>query len=149
MPAPGAKSPSSRAKRGTSATTTTTGRSTRGRSTPSATAEPQKSSKRSAAAASPAPGDLTVTGAVARQLERIAKVDEDLASSPLAMTMRALAAEIDNPANSATSKSMCAKALEDIDATLRELTPAGEESDALDDLARARAARLRSSGAPA
>ena len=56
--------------------------------------------------------------------------------------MRALAAQIDDPGNSATSISMCAKALEDIDATLRALTPAGEERDALDDLARARAARL-------
>jgi hypothetical protein len=53
-----------------------------------------------------------------------------------------MAREIDSSGNSATSKSMCARVLAEVMAELRGLTPAEEESDALDDLSARRAARL-------
>lgn len=54
----------------------------------------------------------------------------------------ALARELDDPDNSATSKSMCANSLRDTLDRMRELLPAEEEADALDDLAARRTARL-------
>lgn len=58
-----------------------------------------------------------------------------------------MAYEIENPFNSATSKSMCAKALLETLDTLRELSPPAEEGDALDELASRRAVRLARSAA--
>lgn len=64
--------------------------------------------------------------------------------------MVAMARELDTPGNSATSKSMCAKALLDLTDRVRELMPPEQESDALDDLLGRRAARLDGgSGTPA
>lgn len=57
------------------------------------------------------------------------------------MLALALAREIDGE-NSATSKSMCAGQLRDTLDRLRELTPADEEADALDELASRRDARV-------
>lgn len=140
-----AKSAAKTTKRGTSATTTTTGRSGRARSTSAATSARRTSSKRKPEPATPDAGDLTAATAVERDLATIAKVAPELARSALAASARVLAKELDEPGNSATSKSMCAKALQDILADLRALTPVGEEKDALDDLAATRARRLGAS----
>ena len=58
----------------------------------------------------------------------------DLGGSGLAAVAVAMAQEIDAD-NSATSKSMCAKALQDILSQLRVLAPARAERDRIDDLA--------------
>ena len=113
--------------------TTTTGRSTKGRSTKSATVEPP------ADKSSPEPHE---TGDVARAVERdLALMPTALATGGLAITALALAREIDAPTNSATSKSMCARSLLETMDRLRALTPVDQEADGLDDLARRREAR--------
>jgi hypothetical protein len=74
-------------------------------------------------------------------------VKRDLAAWPsmqdsaLAATALALAAELDNPNNSATSKSMCARALTETMDRLRELAPPVKEADKLDELNGRRAKR--------
>lgn len=80
--------------------------------------------------------------AVERDLAAIAKESEDLSRSALAAAAMAMALEIENPYNSATSKSMCAKSLLDALDRIRELIPAEAGDDALDELARKRAARI-------
>jgi hypothetical protein len=62
---------------------------------------------------------LTVAAGVKRDLAEIAKRDKRLSESGLAATALALAADIDNPKNSATSRSMCARALNEALADLR------------------------------
>jgi predicted phage-related endonuclease len=85
---------------------------------------------------------LTVTEAVKRDLRRLAERDPELANSGTAAAALALAREIDESDNSATSKSMCAKALQDILAQLRELAPTEEGRDGIDDLSAKRNARI-------
>lgn len=85
---------------------------------------------------------MTTVAAINRDLGDIGKRDKDLAKSGLAASALALAREIDNPKNSATSKAMCAKELRETMDRLRERAPEQEE-DALDDLSRRRAARRR------
>jgi hypothetical protein len=84
----------------------------------------------------------TVLAAVERDLKEFAKRDKALADSTLAASARALAAELDDPENSATSKSMCARVLLDTLDRLRELLPEQEEKDRLDELSSRRTARL-------
>jgi hypothetical protein len=84
---------------------------------------------------------LTVAGAVRRDLAEIAQRDRALASSTLAMSALRLAREMDGGENSATSKSMCAKALLDTMDRLRELAPAVRQEDAIDQLAKKRQQR--------
>lgn len=84
---------------------------------------------------------LRVVDAVQRDLDEIAERDPDLARSAHAATALALAREMDW-CNSATSKSMCAKALTDTMDRLRELAPEEEPDDDLDDLERKRRERL-------
>jgi hypothetical protein len=79
----------------------------------------------------------TVLEAVERDL---AEMDSRI-SAALAASARALARELDNKKNSATSKSMCARALIDTLDRLRELAPPKEENDQLDDLTARREAR--------
>jgi hypothetical protein len=67
--------------------------------------------------------------------------DPDLAEGGLAMAALQMAREMDNPNNSATSKSMCGKTLADTLATLRSLAPPEAKRDSIDDLAAARARR--------
>jgi len=101
------------------------------------------------------PGCLAVAGptdaseAVGRDLEKIAKADPALADSGLAATAKVLARELDHPFNSATSKSMCAKALADALGQLRDLTPVQVEGDKLDALTDSRAERLGGGAAAA
>lgn len=61
------------------------------------------------------------------------------------MSALVLADQLDDPLNSATSKSMCTKALLDVMDRLRELAPPKQEADALDDLAKRRERRLTGS----
>lgn len=92
--------------------------------------------------------DLTVVGAVKRDLAEIARRSPDLAVSGFAATALALAREMDYD-NSATSKSMCAKALVEALSLLRELSPPDTKRDGLDDLAARRAKRLNGGSAAA
>jgi hypothetical protein len=69
----------------------------------------------------------------------------DLAASGLAASALALAGEIDSPLNSATSKSMCARALLDTLERLRALAPPKKEKTKVDDLASKRARRRSAS----
>ena len=88
---------------------------------------------------------MSVVEGVRRDLASITAPAPALAESALAMAALALAAEIDNPGNSATSKSMCAKELRDILTALRALAPAKHEQDGVDDLSQRRSARLAGS----
>lgn len=74
----------------------------------------------------------------------VAKLPAHLAASALAQTAIALAYELQDPYNSATSKSMCAAKLMDAMATLRELAPPADEKDEIDDLKALREERRRS-----
>jgi hypothetical protein len=87
------------------------------------------------------PGARTVEGALEQELSLIAKRAPALAVSTVAATARTLARELDNPKNSATSKSMCAKAMYDAIDRLYELAPAENEKDGVDDIAAQREAR--------
>lgn len=80
---------------------------------------------------------MSVEDAVRRDLEGMG----DLAHGALAASALALAAEMDDPENSATSKSMCARALHDALEQLRELAPPKRETDDVDDLEAKRAKR--------
>lgn len=75
---------------------------------------------------------VSVVAAVERDLAEIRTRDERLAASALAATALAMAAEIDDSVNSATSKSMCAARLQEALDRLRELTPPEEKSDGID-----------------
>lgn len=88
---------------------------------------------------------VSVRDAVERDLERL---PEDLAGSALAASALALAQEIDRSGNSATSKSMCAKALQDVLRELRSLAPAEEEHDEIDELEAQRRRRIAGSSIP-
>lgn len=91
---------------------------------------------------------MSVSAAIKRDLKRLREVDPDLAGSGLAASALALAAEIDHPDNSATSKSMCARALREAMDRLRELSPPAREWNKLDDLTSRRAERLARRAAP-
>ena len=79
-----------------------------------------------------------VTEAVERDLERFGALkDGALAAAALAM-----ARELDDVGNSATSKSMCARALRELLDRLAELAPPEREADQLDDLNEQRRKRL-------
>ena len=83
---------------------------------------------------------VTVVDAVTRDLAALAKRAPELAESAEAATALALARELDDN-NSATSKSMCARALTETMAALRAMAPPVETTDALDQLAAARSKR--------
>lgn len=86
-----------------------------------------------------------VEAATRRDLKRL---PDDLAESSLAESALALARELDDPENSATSKSMCAKAHLEVMTRLRELAPPEERKGQLHALKSGRADRL-GSGKPA
>lgn len=92
--------------------------------------------------------ELTVETAVRRDLADLAKRDRDLATSALAANALQLAREMDSK-NSATSKSMCARALNETMEKLRELAPPPADPDAVDELLERRAARLAKAVKPA
>lgn len=86
--------------------------------------------------------DLTVTAGVEGELAALAKLAPDLARGSLAATALELARTLDGD-SSATSKSMCARALIDVLDNLRELSPPQAALNALDELTAKRAARLQ------
>jgi hypothetical protein len=90
-----------------------------------------------------------VYDATKRDLAEIRKRDEGLADSALAASALALAAELDDATNSATSKSMCARALYDALDRLRELTPPDTERDGVDEVRQQRERRLADRGSAA
>jgi hypothetical protein len=81
---------------------------------------------------------MPVVLAVSRELEQMGG---DVAESALAATALSLAEQLDGP-NSATSKSMCAKALVDVLRELRALAPAKPEEDEVERARKRRADRL-------
>jgi hypothetical protein len=83
---------------------------------------------------------LSVVEAVNFDLEQLG---EDLSKTSLAASALALAAEMDEPGNSATSKSMCAKALLETMDRLRQLAPPKREKTRRDELADKRATRRK------
>lgn len=73
----------------------------------------------------------------------------DLERSGLAASALALARELDDDTNSATSKSMCARSLMDAMDRLRELAPPKQQADRLDEVRKKREQRRRSRAADA
>jgi hypothetical protein len=86
-------------------------------------------------------GRLNVIEAAEREVEAIGERDASLAGSALAASAVALAYEIANPFNSATSKSMCAREMRDTLDRLRELAPEEDHADSLDELKQRRTER--------
>jgi hypothetical protein len=84
--------------------------------------------------------EMTVRAAVQRDLDGLAKRDPKLAQSGLAASALALATEMD-AGNSATSKSMCARALVETLEKLESMAPAAPTADAIDQLAAKREKR--------
>lgn len=93
-------------------------------------------------------GPMNVVEALERELAEIGKRAPDVANSSLAATAIRLAYELQNPFNSATSKSMCSRQLMEALERIRELAPPAKEADPLDELNARRAAR-RAGGAAA
>lgn len=91
---------------------------------------------------------MAVRDAVEREIERMRKRDADLADGVFAATALALADQLDDSHNSATSKSMCAHQLRETMNRLLELLPEAEEQDSIDELQRRREQR-RAGGARA
>lgn len=140
---------------GISDTTTSTGLDTPDQSIPAAIEQPQltkllgeDSASDQASLSGGVPSDLSVTNAVKRDLAEMAKRAPQIASSGLAMTAVILGRQLDDD-KSATSKSMCAKALVDVMDRLGELCPPVQKADRLDDLASRRKTRLEGRAAPA
>lgn len=69
------------------------------------------------------------------------KRSPEVADSALAAAARVLAAELDNSGNSATAKSMCARALAEAMEKLTAMLPPAETKDGLDELNAAREKR--------
>jgi hypothetical protein len=81
---------------------------------------------------------MSVTEAVERDLS---VMPENVSQSGLAAMALTMAGILDDPKNSATSRSMCAKALQDALRELRALAPAKRERDELDELRTRHASR--------
>lgn len=104
---------------------------------------------RSRSAAPKTPPVRSVTASVEADLAAVAKQDKALATGALAALALSMARQLDDPGNSATSKSMCARVLLDTMSRLRELTPEAEEADGVDDLQKRRQKRIEGQGRPA
>lgn len=86
---------------------------------------------------------MSVVEAVQRDLDALAERDPELARSAIGAMALSLAAQMDNPENSATSKAGCARALADTLVQLRQLATTEAQADVIDDLATRRAKRRR------
>lgn len=86
---------------------------------------------------------MSVLEAVEAELAVVAKRDRALASSGLAAAALAMARELDDPGNSATSKSMCAGKLIVALGELRDLLPPEQKRDGVDDLSERRSKRRK------
>jgi len=82
----------------------------------------------------------SVVAAVTADLEELGERDPKLARSAHAASALALARELDDD-NSATSKSMCARALSETMDRLRELAPPEQTKDVVDEVGEARKKR--------
>ena len=80
----------------------------------------------------PAAASMDPVEAVEHQISDAAESTSSTSVAAVAATALAMAHELVNPFNSATSKSMCAARLLDALEKLRELAPPGEEDDRLD-----------------
>jgi hypothetical protein len=79
---------------------------------------------------------------VVEALEReLGLMGERASGSALAASALVLARQLDDPGVSATSKSMCARALRELLDRLRELAPEEDAGDRLDEIAARRASR--------
>lgn len=85
---------------------------------------------------------ISVVEAVERDLAELETREAGLSMSALAATALALARELDSK-TSATSKSMCAKALVDVLAELRGLAPEKHVASPLDEINARRARKLK------
>lgn len=83
---------------------------------------------------------MSVSAAVKRDLAALG--DPVLKTGALAATALELAAQMDAPGNSATSKSMCAKSLADVLERLRELAPPREVTSPLTEIRGRREAKV-------
>lgn len=88
-----------------------------------------------------AAGPSRMLEAAEREIAALRKKSPDLADSALAAMLVAMAFEIEHPYNSATSKSACARALQEALRELRALAPPGEAKDGIDQLAEKRERR--------
>lgn len=86
----------------------------------------------------------SVAAAVTDELKLMADRAPEIRGTALAALAVALAREVDDPDNSATSKSLCAGRLIDAVDRLRQMVPAEVQADGLDDLAARRDRRLAS-----
>lgn len=102
-------------------------------------------------AALAAAGRSALIDAVERDLAALRERAPEVADSALAATAVRLAYELEDPYNSATSKSMCARVLLDTMERLRELAPPERKKDTIDrigdDLAARRERHARSAAA--
>lgn len=89
---------------------------------------------------------MSVVDGVERDLE---KLGGDLKDSAMAASALALAREMDDPTNSATSKSMCARSLLDVMDRLGQLAPPRKDVDGITDLNSERKRRRAAAGIPA
>lgn len=85
--------------------------------------------------------DDSVVAALDRELAELRKRAPELADSALAASARVIAGVLDDPTNSATSRSMCARALNETLERLYELMPAKEKKDRIDELTKRREQR--------
>lgn len=85
---------------------------------------------------------LIVANAVLRDIEALRRRSPELADSALAAVAIRLALETEHPFNSATSKSACARAMQEALRELRELAPPEETKDGIDQLAEKREKRI-------
>ena len=80
----------------------------------------------------------TVVAAVEHDLAALAKREPSIPSTALAASALELARQLDDPDNSATSKSMCSRALTEALDRLEEMAPPKREGDRLDKLRNSR-----------
>lgn len=88
----------------------------------------------------------SVVAAVERDLAEIAKRDEALAESGVAMAALSLASDIDSGKTTATAKASCVRALAVAFEKLRAMLPDDPGGDQVDDLAARREARRQGVG---
>jgi hypothetical protein len=84
---------------------------------------------------------VSVVAALEVEFAELAGRAPGLSAGALAAACFELGRQLDDPGNSATSKSMCAKSLQDILGQLRALAPPVLSSDGLDDIQAQRAKR--------
>lgn len=91
--------------------------------------------------------DGTVVEAVREELGALDRSKAGAAGSAMAAAALVLAAELDDPTNSATSKSMCSKELRELMGRLHELAPSEPAKDGVDELRARRERRVGGAGA--